>query len=165
MLVPKDDRVPDRGRDVPAGAALVAELAELDAQPDQVVKGGEVDAPVTTGAIAASHAIARAASPSSQAPPSLPLTDAAARCAAHCARTRAVHSSCSAEVNAARREARAAVLIAVACSRICRQCAWVSAASWVASAAARNLSPARTISAASLTLAKAGVVFTVLVTS
>ena len=39
--------------------------------------------PVTIGAIAASQAIASAASPSSQAPPSLPVSDAEARCAAH----------------------------------------------------------------------------------
>ena len=52
--------------------------------------------PVTTGAIAASHATASAASPSSQAPPSLPVSDANARRAAHRARTCAVHCSCSA---------------------------------------------------------------------
>ena len=50
------------------------------------------------GAIAASHAMPSAASPSSQAPPSLPVSDAAARWAAHRARTWAVHSSCSAEL-------------------------------------------------------------------
>ena len=53
---------------------------------------------VTYGAMAASHAIAVAASPSSHAPPSLPPADAPARCAAHRARTRAVHSCCSAEL-------------------------------------------------------------------
>ena len=58
--------------------------------------------PVTMGAIAASHAIAPAASPSSQAPPSLPVSDAAARCAAQAARTCAVHSSCSAELPSSR---------------------------------------------------------------
>ena len=54
--------------------------------------------PVTIGAIAASHAIASAASPSSQAPSDAPVSDAMARCAAHRARTCAVHSSCSAEL-------------------------------------------------------------------
>ena len=39
-----------------------------------------------------------AASPSSQAPPSLPPAEASARCAAHCTRTRAVHSSSNAEL-------------------------------------------------------------------
>ena len=53
--------------------------------------------PVTSGAIAASHATASAASPSSQAPPSLPVSDANARRAAHRARTCAVHCSCKAE--------------------------------------------------------------------
>jgi hypothetical protein len=54
--------------------------------------------PVTTGAIAASHVMAAAASPSSQAP-SVPLpSEAPARRAAHCARTRADHSSSSAEL-------------------------------------------------------------------
>ncbi len=41
---------------------------------------------------------ARAASPSSHAPPSLPLTDAAARCAAQAPRTPAVHPASSAEL-------------------------------------------------------------------
>ena len=50
------------------------------------------------GAIAASQAMASAASPSSQAPPSPPPAEAAARCAAHWARTRRVHSSSSAEL-------------------------------------------------------------------
>ena len=54
--------------------------------------------PVTNGAIAASHATASAASPSSHAPPSLPPAEAAARCPAHRARTRAVHSSSNAEL-------------------------------------------------------------------
>ena len=40
----------------------------------------------------------RAPSPSSHAPPSLPLSEAAARAAAHCARTPAIHSSISAEL-------------------------------------------------------------------
>ena len=53
--------------------------------------------PVTSGAIAASHATASAASPSSQAPPSLPVSDANARRAAHRSRTCAVHCSCRAE--------------------------------------------------------------------
>jgi hypothetical protein len=53
--------------------------------------------PVTTGAIAASHAIASAASPSSQAPSFAPVSEACARRAAHRARTCAVHCSCSAE--------------------------------------------------------------------
>ena len=53
---------------------------------------------MTNGAIAASHATAVAASPSSHAPPSLPPAEAAARCPAHWARTRAVHSSSSAEL-------------------------------------------------------------------
>ena len=53
--------------------------------------------PVTTGVIAASHAIASAASPSSHAPPPLPVSDAAARRAAQAARTCAVHCSCRAE--------------------------------------------------------------------
>ncbi len=53
--------------------------------------------PVTSGAIAASHAIPSAASPSSQAPPSLPVSDANARHPAHRSRTRAVHCSCNAE--------------------------------------------------------------------
>jgi hypothetical protein len=48
--------------------------------------------------MAASHAMAWAASPSSHAPPSLPPAEASARYAAHCARTRAVHSRCSAEL-------------------------------------------------------------------
>ena len=50
------------------------------------------------GAMAASQAIAVAVSPSSHAPPSLPPAEASARCAAHCARTLLVHSSCSAEL-------------------------------------------------------------------
>jgi hypothetical protein len=54
------------------------------------------------GAIAASQAIAPAASPSSRAPPSLPVSDAAARRAAQAARTCAVHSSCSAELPSSR---------------------------------------------------------------
>ena len=58
--------------------------------------------PVTIGAIAASHAIAPAASPSSQAPSDAPVSDAMARCAAHRARTCAVHSSCSAELPSSR---------------------------------------------------------------
>ena len=52
---------------------------------------------MTTGAIAASQAMAAAASPSSQAPSFAPVSDAGARRAAHRARTCAVHSSCSAE--------------------------------------------------------------------
>ena len=54
--------------------------------------------PVTNGSIAASHAIAAAASPSSHAPPSLPPAEASARRAAQAARTRLVHSSCRAEL-------------------------------------------------------------------
>ena len=61
----------------------VAEPVQLHAEPDQVLQRGGFTSPVTIGAIAASQAIASAASPSSQAPPSLPLSDAAARCAAH----------------------------------------------------------------------------------
>ncbi len=53
--------------------------------------------PTTTGMIIASHATARAASPSSQAPPSLGPTEAAARAAAHRARYAAIHRSCSTE--------------------------------------------------------------------
>jgi hypothetical protein len=53
--------------------------------------------PVTMGAIAASQVIASAASPSSQAPPSLPVSDANARHAAHRSRICAVHCSCRAE--------------------------------------------------------------------
>ena len=53
--------------------------------------------PVTIGAIAASQAMASAASPSSQAPPSLPVSEANARRAAHRSRTCAVHCSCNAE--------------------------------------------------------------------
>jgi hypothetical protein len=68
-------------------------------------------------------------------------------------------------VNAPRIEVRAAVLIEWACSRICRHCACVSAAIAVASAAARNPSPARTTSAASFALANDGAVFTLAVTS
>ena len=48
--------------------------------------------------MAASHATASAASPSTHAPPSLPPAEAAARCPAHWARTRAVHSSSNAEL-------------------------------------------------------------------
>src|SRR5439155_12039583 len=58
--------------------------------------------PVTSGAIAASHAIPPAASPSSQAPPSLPAWDADARRAAHRSRICAVHCSCRAESPARR---------------------------------------------------------------
>jgi len=47
--------------------------------------------------MAASQVMASAASPSSQAPPSLPVSDANARRAAHCSRICAVHCSCSAE--------------------------------------------------------------------
>jgi hypothetical protein len=47
--------------------------------------------PVTMGAIAASHAIASAASPSSHAPSDPPPSDAAARHPAHRARTCSVH--------------------------------------------------------------------------
>ena len=54
--------------------------------------------PVTMGAIAASQAMAPAASPSSQAPSFTPVSAACARRAAHRARTRAVHCSCSAEL-------------------------------------------------------------------
>ena len=57
-------------------------------------RASTLTSPVTMGAIAASQAMASAASPSSQAPPSLPVSDAAARCAAHCVRTCTVHSSC-----------------------------------------------------------------------
>src|ERR1039457_1954197 len=53
--------------------------------------------PNTTGVIDASHANPSAASPSSQAAPSLPTTDAAARCPAHSPRTRSVHCCCNAE--------------------------------------------------------------------
>ena len=53
--------------------------------------------PVTTGTSIASQATRRAASPSSQAPPSPVLTDAAARWAAHRARYPAIHASCSLE--------------------------------------------------------------------
>ena len=53
--------------------------------------------PVTSGAIAASHATRSASCPSSQAPPSLPVSDANARHPAHRSRTRAVHCSCKAE--------------------------------------------------------------------
>ena len=64
--------------------------------------------PVTMGAMAASQAIASAASPSSQAPSLAPVSDAAARRAAHRSRTWAVHSSCSAELPSSRsRSARA----------------------------------------------------------
>ena len=52
--------------------------------------------------MAASQAIAPAASPSSHAPLSPPPSEAAARCPAHRARTRAVHSSCSAELPSSR---------------------------------------------------------------
>jgi hypothetical protein len=53
--------------------------------------------PNTTGLIEASHPNASAASPSSQAAPSLPATEAAARCPAHSPRTRSIHCSCSLE--------------------------------------------------------------------
>ena len=53
--------------------------------------------PVTTGVIAASHANPSAAFPASHAAPSPPPAEAAARAAAHRARTRAIHSSCNAE--------------------------------------------------------------------
>ena len=58
--------------------------------------------PVTSGAIAASQAIASAASPSSQAPSFPPVSEACARCAAHRARTCAVHCSCKAELPSSR---------------------------------------------------------------
>ena len=54
--------------------------------------------PVTYGAIAASHATAWAASPSSHAPPMLPPAEAPARRPAHRARNCSVHSSSSAEL-------------------------------------------------------------------
>ena len=50
------------------------------------------------GAIAASQAIAAAASPSGHAPSDAPVSAACARRAAHRARTCSVHSSCSAEL-------------------------------------------------------------------
>ena len=50
------------------------------------------------GAIAASQVMASAASPSSQAPPSPPPADAAARCAGPLRPDPAVHSCCSAEL-------------------------------------------------------------------
>ena len=53
---------------------------------------------MTTGAAEASQVNAAAAAPSSQAAPSLPVTEAAARAAAHCARTPADHCSSSAEL-------------------------------------------------------------------
>jgi hypothetical protein len=49
--------------------------------------------PVTMGVSDASQVAASAAFPSSQAPPSLPLSAAAARAAAHRARTSVIHSS------------------------------------------------------------------------
>ena len=52
--------------------------------------------------MAASQAIASAASPSSHAPPSPPPWEASARCPAHWARTWAVHSSCRAELPSSR---------------------------------------------------------------
>jgi SAM-dependent methyltransferase len=61
-------------------------------------KASTFTSPVTTGAIAASHAMPSAAAPSSQAPSPAPVSDAFARCPAHCARTWAVHSSCKAEL-------------------------------------------------------------------
>ena len=60
-------------------------------------RASTLTSPVTIGAIAASQAMAAAASPSSQAPSDAPVSDARARCAAHRSRTRAVHWSCSAE--------------------------------------------------------------------
>ena len=53
--------------------------------------------PVTIGAMAASQAIASAASPSSHAPSLAPVSEACARRAAHRARTCSVHCSCRAE--------------------------------------------------------------------
>ena len=61
-------------------------------------RASTLTSPVTIGAIAASQAIASAASPSSQAPSFAPVSEACARCAAHRARTCAVHCSCSAEL-------------------------------------------------------------------
>ena len=58
-----------------------------------------------------------------------------------------------------RTEARAAVTIAVARSIICRASAWAWADIWVASAAARNRSPACTAAMASATLGNAGTGF------
>ena len=83
---------------VVAAAGVVAEPVQLDAQPDQSSSAPGLTSPVTNGTIAASHATASAASPSSHAPPPPPLAEARARCPAHCARTRAVHSSSSAEL-------------------------------------------------------------------
>ena len=61
-------------------------------------------------------------------------------------------------MNAASTEARAAVVIELACSSIRRHRAWVSAPSAAASAAASQPSPACTISIASLAEAGAGAV-------
>ena len=84
-----------------AGAGAVAVRAavpvQFHAQPDQVLQRVHVHVAGDQRGHAASHATASAASPSSQAPPSLPVSDANARHAAHRSRTCAVHCSCSAE--------------------------------------------------------------------
>jgi hypothetical protein len=77
-----------------SAVGLVVKPVEQDAQPDQLVQGGDVDLAGDHGITDASQVIPRAAAPSSHAPPSLPVTDAAARCAAHFARTAVIHSPC-----------------------------------------------------------------------
>ena len=84
---------------VGAGAGVVTEPVQFHAQPDQVLQGSRVD---LAGDERGHRRIARhrgggvAVQP--PAPPSLPPAEASARCPAHCARTRAVHSSSSAEL-------------------------------------------------------------------
>ena len=62
-------------------------------------------------------------------------------------------------MNALRTEARAAVTLALTRSIICRHSAWAWADILVASAAARNRSPACTAAIASATLGNAGTGF------
>jgi hypothetical protein len=73
---------------------VAVEAVQLDAQPDQALRGADVDVAGDDGDRIASQATARAGGPASQAPPSLPVTDAAARRAAHRTAAARVHSAC-----------------------------------------------------------------------
>ena len=92
------ERLPGRGR-CPGRAWLPWRRRQSSSTHSRTrsSRASALTSPVTIGAIAASQAMASAASPSSHAPPSLPVSAAAARCAAQAARTCAVHSSCRAE--------------------------------------------------------------------
>ena len=82
----------------PAWSSARRRLSSSAHRPIRSSSAAGFTSPVTTGVTEASQVNERAPSRSSHAPPSLPLSEAAARAAAHYVRTPEIHSSISAEL-------------------------------------------------------------------